>query len=69
MDNSTFYVRSEDGSRSLPKRGPDEKFHIEGELQVCGRETQIGQFEASKPLLGAVGKKVIVGCPHAALSS
>jgi hypothetical protein len=57
MDNSTFFARAEDGSRNLPKRGLDEKFHVEGELLVCGRETQISHFDTIRPLFDAVGKK------------
>jgi hypothetical protein len=33
------------------------KYHIQGELQICGRESQISQLEAFKPILDAVGKK------------
>jgi hypothetical protein len=57
MDNSTYFARAENGSRNLPKKGEDDKFHVEGELQVCGKETQIGQFDAIRPLFDAVGKK------------
>jgi hypothetical protein len=57
LENSCFYVKQEDGSRQLPKKGPDEVFHIEGEVQVCTRETQLEHFYTLRPLLDAVGKK------------
>jgi hypothetical protein len=57
MDNSTYYSRGEDGSCNLPKKDSDGKFHIEGELIICGRETQEAHFAALRPLLEAVGKK------------
>jgi hypothetical protein len=72
MDNSTFFARAEDGSRYLPKKGLDDKFHVEGELLVCGRETQISQFEAIRPLFDAVGKKKclwVAPFPHYLLRS
>jgi hypothetical protein len=30
LDNSIFYARSPDGSRTAPKHGPDSLFHVEG---------------------------------------
>jgi hypothetical protein len=57
LDNSVFYARAEDGSRALPKKGADDKYHIQGELQICGRESQISQLDTFKPILDAVGKK------------
>jgi hypothetical protein len=57
LDNSVFYARAEDGSRVLPRKGADNWYHVEGELQICGRESQISQLEAFKPILDAVGKK------------
>jgi hypothetical protein len=57
MDNSTYYARGEDGNCNLPKRDAAGKFHIEGELVICSRDTQEAHFAARRPLLEAVGKK------------
>jgi hypothetical protein len=57
LDNSTFYAKSEDGSRQLPRRGEDDIFHMVGDVQVCGRETQFVHFHNIRPILDAVGKK------------
>jgi hypothetical protein len=57
LDNSCFYAKQEDGSRQLPKMGPDDICHIEGEVQVATRETQLEHFYTIRPLLDAVGKK------------
>jgi hypothetical protein len=57
LDNSCFYARSEDGSRQLPRNGVDGVFHMEGDVQVCGRETQYEHFHNIRPILDSVGKK------------
>jgi hypothetical protein len=43
--------------RQLPKMGTDDICHIEGEVQVASRETQLEHFYTLRPLLDAVGKK------------
>jgi hypothetical protein len=54
LDNSVFYSRSSDSSRTAPKRGPDGLFHVEGEVAVCSRDIL---NEHLRPLLELVGKK------------
>jgi hypothetical protein len=39
LDNSAYYGRSKDGSCAAPKRGEDGKYHVEGEVYLCGRDT------------------------------
>jgi hypothetical protein len=57
LDNSCFYAKQDDGSRQLPKMSTDDICHIEGEVQVASRETQLEHFYTLCPLLGAAGKK------------
>jgi hypothetical protein len=56
IDNSSFYVRGNDGSRQLPKKTGDD-YHLEGELFVCARETQFDHLRTLRPLFESVGKK------------
>jgi hypothetical protein len=56
INNSSFYVRGEDGSRQLPRRTEDDH-HLEVELFVCARETQFEHLRTLRPLFEAVGKK------------
>jgi hypothetical protein len=57
MDSSVFYTRGQDGSRTLPRRGDDGKFHIEGDLTVCSPETQAEHLNTMRPILDAVGRR------------
>jgi hypothetical protein len=57
MDGSVFYTRGQDGSRTLPRRGEDGKFHIEGDLIVCSQEIQAEHLNTMKPILDAVGRR------------
>jgi hypothetical protein len=34
LDNSTFFSKTEDGSRQMPRQDPAGLFHLEGELRV-----------------------------------
>jgi hypothetical protein len=60
MDTSCFYVRKDDGSRHLPRPGPDGVLHLEGEVVVCTRDTQQEHFRSLRPMFEAVGKKKCV---------
>jgi hypothetical protein len=55
IDNSSFYIRGEDGGRQLPRRTAEDH-HLEGELFVCSRETQYEHLRTLRPLFDAVGK-------------
>jgi hypothetical protein len=64
LDNSVYYCKQEDGSRIVPKKGEDEIYHIEGELQVCARDVQAEQFTLLRPVFEAVeDRKVIWSVP------
>jgi hypothetical protein len=73
FDSSCFFARTEDGSRMMPRKQPDGRFHIQGELVVCPVETQLELLNTMKPVFDAVGHKagvfvtpmpryVIAGC-------
>jgi hypothetical protein len=61
-DNSSYYVKKQDGSRSLPCRGGDGKYHVDGKLEIATREETKRLVSTSIPLLRAGGKcrKVIL---------
>jgi hypothetical protein len=60
MDTSSFYVRKEDGSRHLPRPGPDGSLHLEGEVVVCTRDIQQEHLRSLRPMFEAVGRKKCV---------
>jgi hypothetical protein len=62
FDNSSFFGISADGTASLPVRGTDGKYHVEGALGMIDRENFKQLFSMSVPLLRAGGqnKKVLV---------
>jgi hypothetical protein len=57
MDGSIFYSKGPDGSRTLPRRGEDGKFHIEGDLVVCSADTQTEHLNTMRPVLDTVGRR------------
>jgi hypothetical protein len=60
LDNSVFVGKQEDGSRLLPKKEADGRYHIHGEVQVCARDVQLEQFSALKPIFEAAADKKII---------
>jgi hypothetical protein len=57
LDNSVFYSRSSDGSRTAPRRGEDGLFHIAGEVTIASSDVCREHMAALRPLLNLVGKK------------
>jgi hypothetical protein len=57
LDNSVFYIRSQDGGRALPKKLGDGKYHAVGELVVASRDIQNEHFHAMKPILDVIGSR------------
>jgi hypothetical protein len=57
QDGSSFYTRSPDGGRVLPKRMEDGNIHVKGDLVVASREVQTEHFNALKPVFDAIGKR------------
>jgi hypothetical protein len=37
-NNSSYMVKRADGTRGLPEKGQDGKYHIDGKLEVVNRE-------------------------------
>jgi hypothetical protein len=62
FDNSAFFGISADGTASLPVRGTDGKYHVEGALGMIDRDNFKQLFSMSVPLLRAGGqnKKVLI---------
>jgi hypothetical protein len=57
LDSSMYYVRGADGTRELPRKGDDGKYHVRGELMVASYEQQTEHFHALKPILDVIGKR------------
>jgi hypothetical protein len=57
LDNSCYYGRLQDGSRTAAQKEQDGNFHLVGEVTLCPKESQQEHFSAIKPLLEATGKK------------
>jgi hypothetical protein len=55
--DGTFFTKKADGSRVLPSKKEDSNFHIEGELVVCGPDTQSDHLEAMRPIFDAIGRR------------
>jgi hypothetical protein len=54
LDNNTYFVSKEDGSLSVPTKGPDGKFHVDGDLRVATKDQTIILLKILRPLLDAV---------------
>jgi hypothetical protein len=52
-DNSSYMVKRADGTRGLPEKGQDGKYHIDGKLDVVNREEIKRMVSSSVPLLRA----------------
>jgi hypothetical protein len=55
FDNSCFFAKREDGSRTLPVRMEDGGFHMIGDVVVCSQEAQVEQFRTLMPIFSALG--------------
>jgi hypothetical protein len=60
LDGSCYFAKGEDGSRTLPRKHADGKYHIVGEMVVCPAEIQTEQFNCMRPLFDVVGKRLCV---------
>jgi hypothetical protein len=57
LDNSCYYGRMRDGSRTAPKRGEEGKYQFEGEVTVCSHDTQLEHLKAISGILDLVRKR------------
>jgi hypothetical protein len=57
IDNSTFYGRTSDGSRTAPRADQSGTFHVTGDVVVGSRDVMHEHLTAMKPLLDLVGKR------------
>jgi hypothetical protein len=62
FDNVSYMVKKPDGTRSLPQKGRDGRYQVEGKLDVVGRDEIKKMVSMSIPLLRAGGqcRKVIL---------
>jgi hypothetical protein len=51
LDNNAFFVGEVDGLFSVPVRGPDNKYHVDGELRVPNKDQTINLIRLIRPLL------------------
>ena len=64
LDNNVFFVQGEDGSKSLPKKGPDGKFHVDGDLTIADKDGQFALLKLCEPLWEAAkGTSMVVVSP------
>jgi hypothetical protein len=67
LDNNTFFVARDDGTLSLPRKGVDKKFHVEGDLTVASKDQINLVLKSIKPLLTAaptVPKVLVLPMPR-----
>jgi hypothetical protein len=57
LDNSCYFGRASDGSRTPAKKGIDGKYHLEGDVTICAYDTQLEHIKALKGILDAVNKR------------
>ena len=64
LDNNMFFMKGEDGSKALPKKDPDGKFHIIGDLAVADKDSQYAILKLCEPLWQAAkGTNMVVVSP------
>jgi hypothetical protein len=57
LDASYYYTKSPDGSRTLPQKMADGKYHVCGKLVLASAETQNDHLQALKAILDVVVKR------------
>jgi hypothetical protein len=62
FDNVCFQVKKADGSKTLPEKGLDGKYHVEGKLEIASRDEVKKMVSTAMPLLRACGhcRKIIL---------
>ncbi len=63
FDNISYLVKKPDGSRVLPSKGRDGRYHVGGRLEIANREEVKRMVSTSIPLLRA-GGQCRVNYPH-----
>ena len=66
LDNSVFFAQCKDGSRSLPRKGGDGTYHVEGDVTIANKDSQFALLKMCKPILEtAKGINMVVVSPMA----
>ncbi len=62
FDNVCFQVKKEDGSKTLPEKGHDGRYHVEGKVEIASRDEVKKMVSKAMPLLRAGGqcRKIIL---------
>jgi uncharacterized membrane protein YgcG len=62
FDNVCFQVKKEDGSKTLPEKGHDGRYHVEGKVEIASRDEVKKMVSTAMPLLRAGGqcRKIIL---------
>jgi hypothetical protein len=62
FDNVCFQVKKEDGSKTLPEKGHDGRYHVEGRVEIASRDEVKKMDSTAMPLLRAGGqcRKIIL---------
>jgi len=64
LDNSAYFCLGEDGTMSLPKKGADGRYHVEGELRVANKDQTTALAKTMAPILQAVPDsiRIVITC-------
>jgi hypothetical protein len=54
LDNSIYQCTQANGDLTLPKKGRDGKYHVEGALSIINRDTVRELFSTMQPIFKAV---------------
>jgi hypothetical protein len=69
-DNSVYFVEDEDGARYLPKKGADNRYHIDGNLRMASGKQASKILEKFLPLFRLLKKnKKLILAPQGIFSS
>jgi lysophospholipase L1-like esterase len=56
LDNNSFFAASDDGSLSLPTKGHDGHYHVQGDLRVASKDQVASVLKTVRPLLEVLPK-------------
>jgi hypothetical protein len=60
LDNSIFFGKTEEGALMPEMKGPDGKFHLNGDLKVAGGDRQFEILNMLKPILDLVKEMQVI---------
>jgi hypothetical protein len=60
LDNSVFYGKTEEGALMPAMKGPDGKYHLQGDLVVASKERQFEILNMLKPVLDMLKEQQVI---------